>query len=75
MWRLMGRELLIYILHKDIYQVQKRSNVLSLLSKSDILRFLKKRGEMGENSLLREFSSMVTRSERLIKGEQYRQKV
>ncbi len=54
-WRFDGEELFIYVLQNDAYEVQERSAVLSVLAKSDILRFLKRRGKMGENALLREF--------------------
>jgi len=54
-WRFDGEELLIYVLQDQYYEVNERSSVLSSLTRTDILRFLQRRGEMGENALLREF--------------------
>jgi len=54
-WRFNGEILLIYCLKDGAYEVQERSQVLPILSKDIILDFLKRRGEMGENALLREF--------------------
>lgn len=54
-WRFDGQELLIYVLQNGVYEVQARSRVLSVLAKSDLLAFLRKRGKVGENALLREF--------------------
>ncbi|MGK7940805.1 MAG: hypothetical protein AB4062_11785 [Crocosphaera sp.] len=45
----------IYCLSKKDYKQQESSQVLPILSKSVILTFLKKRGKIGENALLREF--------------------
>jgi len=54
-WRFDGQELLIYVLKNAVYELQERSHVLSVLRKTDIVRFLQRRGEVGENALLREF--------------------
>lgn len=54
-WRFDGEDLLIYCLKAGSYEVQERSQVLPILSKDVILNFLKRRGKMGENALLREF--------------------
>ncbi|MEC4987000.1 MAG: Uma2 family endonuclease [Oscillatoria sp. PMC 1068.18] len=54
-WRFDGQELFIYVLQDQVYQVQEQSQVLSVLAKSDLLAFLSKRGEIGENALLRLF--------------------
>lgn len=54
-WRFDGKELLIYVLQDEVYEVRERSQVLSVLTREDILRFLQRRGEVGENALLREF--------------------
>ena len=54
-WRFNGEILLIYCLKDGAYEVQERSQVLPILSKDIVLDFLKRRGEMGENALLREF--------------------
>ena len=54
-WRFDGENLFIYCLEDGKYQEQEKSNVLPILSKSVILNFLTKRGEKGENALLREF--------------------
>ena len=53
-WRFNGEDLLIYVLQEGVYKIQERSQVLPALTKSDMLKFLKRRGEMGENALLRE---------------------
>ncbi|MEA5536475.1 Uma2 family endonuclease [Crocosphaera sp. XPORK-15E] len=54
-WRFDGQELFIYCLKEGGYEEQEFSKVLPILSKSLILRFLKRRGEMGENALVNEF--------------------
>ena len=54
-WRFDGQNLLIYILQDEVYRQQEKSNVLSVLSRSEILQFLKQRQEMGENALLKKF--------------------
>lgn len=54
-WRFDGEDLLIYCLNDGAYQVQDCSLVLPILSRQVILDFLRRRGEMGENALLREF--------------------
>lgn len=54
-WRFDGQDLLIYVLKNGVYQIQERSEVLSVLTKTELLRFLKMRGQKGENALLREF--------------------
>jgi Uma2 family endonuclease len=54
-WRFDGQGLLIYVLRDGVYEVQEQSQVLSVLAQSDLLRFLGKRGKMGENALLQEF--------------------
>lgn len=54
-WRFDGENLFIYCLQNGSYREQEKSNVLPILSKSVILNFLTRRGEKGENALLREF--------------------
>ncbi|MGK7918960.1 MAG: Uma2 family endonuclease [Trichodesmium sp.] len=54
-WRFDGKNLFIYCLEDGKYQEQEKSNVLPILSKSVILNFLIRRGDKGENALLREF--------------------
>ncbi|MBL1211530.1 Uma2 family endonuclease, partial [Geminocystis sp. GBBB08] len=54
-WQFDGKDLFIYVLENEVYQLYDRSNILSILAKKDILRFLQKRQEMGENALLKEF--------------------
>ena len=54
-WRFDGEDLFIYVLQNGVYELHDRSNVLSILTKKDVLRFLQKRKQMGENALLREF--------------------
>ncbi len=54
-WRFDGQELTIYVLEGEVYEIRNHSQVLSILSKNDILKFIEKRGQMGENALLREF--------------------
>ena len=53
-WRFNGKDLLIYVLQDGAYQIQERSQVLPVLTNSDMLKFLQKRGKIGENTLLRE---------------------
>lgn len=54
-WRFDGQDLLIYVLRNGDYEVQEQSQVLPVLKKSDLLEFVNKRGQVGENTLLREF--------------------
>jgi Uma2 family endonuclease len=54
-WRFDGEDLFICVLQNGVYELHDRSNVLSILTKKDVLRFLQKRKQMGENALLREF--------------------
>lgn len=54
-WRFDGRQLLIYVLGEGCYEVRENSEVLPVLVAQDILVFIEKRKETGENSLLREF--------------------
>lgn len=61
-WRFDGEELLIYVLKNGVYELHERSQVLSALTKADISRFLKMRGEKGENALLREFRQWLQKN-------------
>ena len=61
-WRFDNQDLTIYVLRGGVYEIQERSQVLSVLTKSDLLQFLQRRGSMGENALLREFRSWLTRA-------------
>jgi len=54
-WRFDGEQLLIYVLQKGSYKRQEQSQVLSVLRSNELLKFLKKRGQVGENALLKEF--------------------
>ncbi|MEB3310897.1 MAG: Uma2 family endonuclease [Snowella sp.] len=54
-WRFDSKDLWIYILKDGNYQLQERSSVLPILSRSDLLNFLAKKGKLGENALIREF--------------------
>ncbi len=54
-WRFDDQDLFIYCLEEGGYKEHEFSQVLPILSKSLILRFLKRRGETGENTLLGEF--------------------
>ncbi|MGK7944117.1 MAG: Uma2 family endonuclease [Microcystaceae cyanobacterium] len=54
-WRFDGEKLFIYGLENGSYQEKEKSQVLPILSKSVIVTFLKRRGTIGENALLREF--------------------
>lgn len=54
-WRFDGQTLFIYILQDEVYQQQEKSQVLSVLNRSEILQFLNQRQEMGENALLKKF--------------------
>ena len=63
-WRFNGEILLIYCLKDGAYEVQEYSQVLPILSKDIILDFLKRRGEMGENALLREFRQWLQNQSR-----------
>ncbi|NJL84426.1 MAG: Uma2 family endonuclease [Chloroflexaceae bacterium] len=59
LWRFDGQELWIYLLRNGVYEQEERSQVLPVLSKSDLLGFLKQRGELGENTLLRQFRARL----------------
>ncbi|BAQ61392.1 flavodoxin reductases (ferredoxin-NADPH reductases) family 1 [Geminocystis sp. NIES-3708] len=54
-WRFDGKNLFIYVLQNISCQLQDYSRVLSVLSTENILRFLQKRKEMGENASLKSF--------------------
>ncbi|MDJ0600169.1 MAG: Uma2 family endonuclease [Crocosphaera sp.] len=58
-WRFDGQELFIYCLKNGSYEQQEYSQVLPILSKSIMLNFLKRRGEIGENALIREFRQSI----------------
>ena len=62
-WRFDGENLFIYCLQYGNYQEQEKSNVLPILSRSVILNFLIRRGEKGENALLREFREWLQNPE------------
>lgn len=61
-WRFDGKKLFIYCLQDGSYQEQEKSNVLPILSRSVIVNFLIRRGEKGENALLREFREWLHNS-------------
>ncbi|MDR9402658.1 MAG: Uma2 family endonuclease [Halothece sp. Uz-M2-17] len=54
-WRFDGNHLFIYVLNNGIYQVREKSHVLPILKTNQLLKFLKKRDQVGENALLKEF--------------------
>lgn len=54
-WRFDGQDLWIYSLEKGEYSLQEASKVLPILTRFDLLRFLGKKGKLGENAILREF--------------------
>ncbi len=54
-WRFDGQELFIYVLQEGVYELRERSLILSILTRSDIIDILNKRGKQGENTLIREF--------------------
>ena len=62
-WRFDGKNLFIYCLENGKYQEQEKSNILPILSKSVILKFIIRRGEKGENPLLREFRQWLENPE------------
>lgn len=64
-WRFDGQELLIYVLKNGCYDLQERSSVLSILTRADIFRFLKRRGEVGENTLICEFREWLQSQRKL----------
>lgn len=55
LWRFDCENLSIYCLQSGNYREGEKSRILPILSKTIILEFLRKRGEMGENALLKEF--------------------
>ena len=61
-WRFDGKKIFIYCLQDGSYQEQEKSNVLPILSRSVIVNFLIRRGEKGENALLREFREWLHNS-------------
>lgn len=63
-WRFDSQDLTIYVLREGVYEVQTRSQVLSVLTQSDLRQFWQRRGTMGENALLREFRSWLTNRDR-----------
>ncbi len=63
-WRFDGQDLLIYVLNNEVYDLQERSAILSVLTRTDILIFLQKRGQIGENALIRELRKWLQREEK-----------
>ncbi|MEC4807311.1 MAG: Uma2 family endonuclease [Jaaginema sp. PMC 1079.18] len=63
-WRFDSQDLTIYVLREGVYEVQERSQVLSVLTRSDLRQFWQRRGTMGENALLREFRNWLTNRDR-----------
>lgn len=59
-WRFDGQDLFIYCLQEQGYEEKDHSQVLPILSKSLILTFLKKRGEIGENAVICEFRQIIS---------------
>jgi Uma2 family endonuclease len=45
-WRFDGEQLLIYVLQNGSYERQEQSQVLSILRSNELLKFLKKRGQL-----------------------------
>jgi hypothetical protein len=64
LWRFNGRDFLIYLLQDGIHEVHEQSEVLPILRASDLLCFLQKRGEIGENALIREFRQWLENKSR-----------
>lgn len=58
-WRFDGEILTIYCLEGGVYREREGSKIFPILSGSVILEFLRKRGEVGENALLREFRQRI----------------
>lgn len=54
-WRFDGQALLIYVLREGVYERREHSDLFPVLATSDLLAFVRKRGQVGENALLREF--------------------
>lgn len=63
-WRFDSQDLTIYVLREGVYEVKARSQVLSVLTQSDLRQFWQRRGTIGENALLREFRSWLTNRDR-----------
>jgi Uma2 family endonuclease len=62
-WRFDGENLTIYILQNGTYHSQEQSHQLPLLTRTDLLYFLSKQGQLGENALIREFRQWLTKLE------------
>ncbi len=59
-WRFDGKDLLIYQLKNGAYEINERSKILPILTKTDILKFIKMRGKKGENALIRDFRQWLS---------------
>lgn len=62
-WRFDGDNLTIYILQNGTYHPQEQSRQFPMLTRTDILYFLNKRGQIGENALIREFRQWLSKLE------------
>jgi Uma2 family endonuclease len=58
-WRYDGKNLYIYLLQGEIYQLRERSAALPQLSSVDLIQFLDLKNQMGETSLIRSFREWV----------------
>jgi Uma2 family endonuclease len=58
-WRYDGRELTVYCLENEKYQIRDRSEALPQLTPSQLVRFLKLAETMGETSLIRSFREWI----------------
>ncbi len=58
-WRFDGEDLSIYVLGNSEYELRENSQVLPILKSSDLLSFITRKGDLGENALIREFRNWL----------------
>lgn len=58
-WRFDGEDLSIYVLSNSQYELRENSQVLPILKSSDLLSFISRKGDLGENALISEFRNWL----------------
>jgi Uma2 family endonuclease len=63
-WRVKGGRVQFYLLKKAKYEVVPRSSAFPFLKSADLMRFINRRAEMGENGVVREFVEWAEKAQR-----------
>lgn len=53
-WRFDGRDLVIYVLENQAYQIQSTSKILPVLNQAKLVKILGQRQQLGENAIMRD---------------------